>query len=227
VEKVGKYITRFAWALDDQKRAAFSFVIGALVFLLVWRLGRGWETCFLSAWDVAVASYLALLGVVMYDANASMTRGRAAVVDRADLYLLVALVLVTLLGTIGVGAILTAVGHRSTPETRLLVGLSVVAVICSWLLLHTAFAQHYARLYYDETEETGGWRGGLDFPATPDPAYMDFVYLSFTIALTYAVSDVDITHAAHRRLALSHSVISFFFYSMALGVVLNAVITSQ
>jgi uncharacterized membrane protein len=227
VGTAGKYINRFAWELDDQKRAALCFIIGVLVFLLGWRLGRGWESCFLLAWDVAVASYLALLGVVIHSANASMTRGRAAVVDRADLYLLIALVLVTLLGTVGVGAILTAVGHRSTPETRLLVGLSVVAVVCSWLLLHTAFAQHYARLYYDETEETGIWRGGVDFPATPDPTYMDFLYLSFTIGLTYAVSDVNITHAAPRRLALSHSVISFFFYSMALGVVLNAVVTSR
>jgi len=107
------------------------------------------------------------------------------------------------------------------------VGLSVVAVVCSWLLLHTAFAQHYARLYYDQSEETGGWRGGVDFPKTPDPAYIDFLYLSFSVGLTYAVSDVNITHSAHRRLVFSHSIVAFFFYSMALGVVLNAVVTSQ
>ena len=225
--RLGAYINRFAWALDDQKRAALCFIIGWLVFLLGWRSDYDREVSFLAGWNVAVASYLALLGLVVYTASPAKTRDRAGSVDRADLYLLAALVLVLLLGTLGVGVILTAVGHRSTPDSRLLVGLSVGAVVFSWLLLHTAFALHYARLYYDWAEELGDWRKGIIFPGTADPAYMDFLYLSFTVGLTYAVSDVNITDPKPRRLILSQSVIAFFFYSMALGVVLNAVVTSQ
>jgi uncharacterized membrane protein len=227
VGRVGVYIHELAWALNDQKRATLCFGVGLLIFLIGWQSGYGVEKFFLLAWDVAVSAYLALLAVVVFSATSAKTRTRAGFIDRAELYLLAALVLVIILGVMGVGVILTAVGQRSTPETRILVGLSVAAVVFSWLLLHTAFAQQYARLYYDDTADTGGWRGGVDFPGTPDPAYIDFLYLSFTVGLTYAVSDVNITHSAHRRLVLYHSVLSFFFYSMALGVVLNSVVTSQ
>jgi hypothetical protein len=88
-----------AWALNDQKRAALCFIVGLLLFSLGWLRGYGWEASFLAAWDVAVASYLALLGVVVFTATPPKTRARAGLVDRADLYLLAALILViTLVG---------------------------------------------------------------------------------------------------------------------------------
>jgi len=52
------------------------------------------------------------------------------------------------------------------------------------------------------------------------------MYISFTVGLTYAISDVDVTSATQRRWVLMHSVISFFFYTTILGVVLNAIMTS-
>jgi uncharacterized membrane protein len=226
VKQIRGYATRLVWALDDSRRAMLCFAIGMSIFWLGRHNGWGWEIPFLSAWNVAVAAYLALLGVIVFTARSSETRERAASVNRAELSLLVVLVLVIILGVLGVGDILTAVGERPSPETRLLVALSVIAVVLSWLLLHTAFAQHYARLYYDVTDASAGARRGFIFPDTPDPAYEDFIYLAFTIGLTYATSDVSITHAAQRRAVFSHSLISFFFYSTALGVVLNAVVTS-
>jgi uncharacterized membrane protein len=104
-------------------------------------------------------------------------------------------------------------------------------VILSWLLLHTAYGQHYARLYYEDTDRygrpfPGGWRRGFTFPETPEPTYEDFLYVSFAIGLTYAMSDVNVTNETQRRTVLIHSIISFFFYSTVLGVVLNAIVTS-
>ncbi|HET6420974.1 MAG TPA: DUF1345 domain-containing protein [Geobacteraceae bacterium] len=104
-------------------------------------------------------------------------------------------------------------------------------VVLSWVLLHTAFGQQYARIYYDESDEQGrpfpgGKRGGFSFPGTDSPDYLDSLYVAFTIGLTYATSDVNITSNNLRRLVLIHSVISFFFYSTVLGVVLNAIVTS-
>jgi uncharacterized membrane protein len=112
-----------------------------------------------------------------------------------------------------------------------LLSLSVLSVVLSWFLLHAAFGQQYARLYYDDFDEQGrpfpgGMHGGLTFPGTDLPNYLDFLYVAFTVGLTYAMSDVNVTSGRLRRLVLFHSVISFFFYSMVLGVVLNAVVTS-
>jgi len=65
----------------------------------------------------------------------------------------------------------------------------------------------------------------LTFPGTDLPNYLDFIYVSFTVGLTYAMSDVNVTSDRLRRLVLIHSVVSFFFYSTVLGVVMNAFIT--
>jgi uncharacterized membrane protein len=129
------------------------------------------------------------------------------------------------------GVILTAVGQRTAVHARVYVALSVLAVIVSWLLLHTAYGQYYARLYYDDTDRygqpfPGGLRRGFAFPETPEPTYEDFLYVSFAIGLTYAMSDVNVSNETQRRTVLIHSIISFFFYSTVLGVVLNAIVTS-
>jgi uncharacterized membrane protein len=130
-----------------------------------------------------------------------------------------------------VGVSLTAVGQRTALHARVFVGLSVLAVIVSWLLLHTAYGQHYARLYYEDADSQGrpfpgGLRRGFAFPETPEPTYEDFLCVSFAIGLTYAMSDVNVTNKIQRRTVLIHSIISFFFYSTVLGVVLNAIVTS-
>ena len=99
------------------------------------------------------------------------------------------------------------------------------------LLLHTAFGVHYARLYYEAKDRHGhpfkeGRRSGFRFPGTETPAYVDFLYVSFTVALTYSMSDVDVGNRMMRRTVLIHSIVSFFFYSTVLAGVVNAILTS-
>jgi len=53
------------------------------------------------------------------------------------------------------------------------------------------------------------------------------MYISFTVGLTYSVSDVNVTSGTQRRMVLIRAVVSFFFYSMILGVVPNAIVTSS
>ncbi len=58
------------------------------------------------------------------------------------------------------------------------------------------------------------------------PSYLDFMYISFTVGLTCAISDVNVISAIRGRWVPVHSLISFFFYTTILGVVLNAIVTS-
>ena len=223
---------RFIWNLNDARRAFYCFLLGLAVNAMgKWWLHWGWEVPFLSGWVVALSAYLVLMYIVIFTTNAPKTRERVSQVDPTQLLLLIVLTLVTLLGTISVGIILTAVGQRTVFHFRVLLTLSVIAVILSWLLLHTAYGQHYARLYYEDTDRDGrpfpeGLRRGFVFPGTPEPTYLDFQYISFTVGLTYAMSDVNVTNEVQRRVVLIHSIISFFFYSTVLGVVLNAVVSS-
>jgi uncharacterized membrane protein len=221
----------FAWELHDRVRAVLSLALGMVWGVISWKwLGFHWKVASLSGWIAALATYLFLLGIVIYHADPSMTKQRVSRDEPNRVFLLIVLVLVALLGNISVGIILTSVGSAHPAHARLLVGLSVLAVV-SWFLLHTAVGQHYARLYYEDADAQGrpfpdGMRQGFVFPGEDPPNYLDFMYISFTVGLTYAMSDVDITSAAQRRMVLLHSVVSFFFYSTILGVVLNAIVTS-
>ena len=162
------------WNLDDTRRAIICLPLGLVTYAIGWQFQWGWEVSFLCGWIVVLTPYLVLLGIVIFTANAARTRERISKVDPTQWLLLIVLTLAALLGIMSVGIIMTSVGHRSAFHIRILMTLSVIAVILSWFLLHTAFGQHYARLYYDETDRKGrpfpqGMRRGFEFPGTADP----------------------------------------------------------
>jgi uncharacterized membrane protein len=225
-------VFHFAWELHDRWRAALCIALGVVMGFIGWEwLGMHAKVAFLAGWILALTIYMVLLGIVIFQADGPMTRQRVSRDEPNRVALLIVLVLVALLGNISVGVILTAVGNEHPAHARLLVALSILAVVLSWFLLHTAVGQHYARLYYEDADAQGnpfpeGMRQGFKIPGSDLPAYLDFMYISFTVGLTYAMSDVNVTSPAQRRIVLLHSVVSFFFYSTVLGVVLNAIVTS-
>jgi uncharacterized membrane protein len=97
--------------------------------------------------------------------------------------------------------------------------LAVVTIVLSWVLVHTAFALHYAHDFY-----RGKKPGGLQFPsgdAHADADYWDFVYFSFVIGMTAQVSDVGITDKIIRRTATVHGIVSFVFNTALLALMVN------
>lgn len=63
-------------------------------------------------------------------------------------------------------------------------------IALSWTSLHTLYALHYARQFYTRSEAAEDLKfGGLAFPGTPNPAFGDFFYFSFTIGATSQTSD--------------------------------------
>ena len=92
-------------------------------------------------------------------------------------------------------------------------GLAAAAIVLSWLLLHTAFAQIYAREYASE--------GGLDFPSCADPQLTEFLYFATTIGTSFAVSDVAVTTRAMRRRVVMHSLVSFFFNAALIAIAID------
>jgi len=160
-----------------------------------------------------------------------MTRDRVSQDEPNQKALMVSIILLSIIATGTVGQVLTAVGKHPQGQARILLILSVVAVLLSWAVLHTVFGVHYARLYYEAKDTHGrpfkeGRRSGFHFTGTETPNYIDFLYVSFTVALTYSMSDVVVENPLLRRIVLIHSLISFFFYSTVLTGVLNAILTS-
>jgi uncharacterized membrane protein len=134
--------------------------------------------------------------------------------------------LITIAACISVVAI-GLISQGKEQENRLLflhLGIAIATIVSSWLLVHTIFAQHYAHIYYQAERSLSECKAdGLDFPGEIEPDYGDFLYFSFMIGMTSQVADVDITSRQIRRLSLIHGILSFFFNTTILAMMINIV----
>jgi uncharacterized membrane protein len=95
--------------------------------------------------------------------------------------------------------------------------LGVLVVILSWALVNTVFALKYARLYY------AGGDGGIDFGQREPPAYSDFAYVAFTVGMSFAAPDTQLTDTSIRKVALGHALLSYLFGTVVIAVAVNLV----
>jgi len=106
--------------------------------------------------------------------------------------------------------------HRMLPHFV----FAASTVLGSWLLLPMLFGLTYASEYYKRDQDRG-----LAFPDSEpgfEPDHTDFLYFSFTIAVTAQTSDVGVTTRAMRRLVLLQSILSFVFNTTILAFTVNA-----
>ena len=105
--------------------------------------------------------------------------------------------------------------------------LILYTIVLSWAFMHSVFALHYAHDYYFDGElpaaDPGQRSERLLFPGQQAPTYGDFLYFSFTIGMTFQVSDVQIADAAIRRIVLLHGIVGFFYTTGILALTINLV----
>ncbi|ANI88962.1 hypothetical protein A9P82_06435 [Arachidicoccus ginsenosidimutans] len=100
----------------------------------------------------------------------------------------------------------------------------IICMILSWCLIHTIFTLRYANLYYAiDKENNSSEKGGLDFPGKEKPDFIDFAYFSFTIGMTFQVSDIEISGKHIRRFALLHGLFSFAFNALIIALSVNII----
>lgn len=93
-----------------------------------------------------------------------------------------------------------------------------------WLQLHNSFAMLYAKLYYDLNSQPaarGGDPQGFIFAGSDEPVFSDFLYVSYAVGLTYAMSDTNLEDSKVRRIVLLHSLASFLFLSIVLNELIH------
>ena len=198
-----------------------SLLLGALAGTLVFTLltsARPTASNFLIGWLAGIAIYLVLAWYRMLTATADDMRHRAASLDSSDWLLLMLASAATLASMGGIAVELHGLKDAAQGGAWLHAAFACVTILMSWLFLHTLFTVHYAHRYYAGPK--GG--GGLKFPDNPpEPDFWDFLYFSFTIGVAAQTADVSISSASIRRLALLHSVLSFFFNTTILALAVN------
>lgn len=179
------------------------------------------ETPWLAAWVVYALVYLALVGHMMWHADAQHTRRRAQRNDPGAAALAVVVTVATLASLFAVAlAVDTARSlHGALRAAHL--GLATLSLACGWLLIQTAFTLHYARLYWRPPPGGDAPARGLSFPGTPEPDYLDFLYYAAVIGMTSQVSDVAVGGRHLRRVTLIHGMLSFAFNLVVLAIAVN------
>jgi uncharacterized membrane protein len=211
--------------LEARHRLLLSIGSAAIVFSLL-PSSMLLPTRILVTWNFGILFLLSLIGVLVSVTTPQQMRDRAQNQDEKPSSILV---FVIAAASASFFAIIFILGNaKGVPPAiaSLHVGLSVIAILCSWLLTHTVFAIHYAHKYYskdDDPESPSSEAAGLDFPDEDRPDYWDFIYFSLVIGMTSQVSDVAISSRSLRRTALVHGVLSFIFNTAILALSMNII----
>jgi len=198
-------------------RLAAMFAIGLAVALGVGTFGA-WAYAPALGWAAASLTYLIWVWSVIgrLDATGTAAHARAHGEDPGRVATDV-LVLVATMGSFGgVALILLEASSAQGGLKAAIIALALGSVTLSWLLVHTLFTLRYATIYFRETE-------GVDFNEKKPPRYLDFAYLSFTIGMTFQVSDTDLTTDSIRYTALRQALLSYVLGAIVLATVINLV----
>lgn len=186
-------------------------VVAPVSFLYAWILFS--VTVLLFAWTTIFSNDPATVGAV------------ASEQDNTPLVTFLFIVIAAFISLFAIIALLQGLPHYNKRGLSLHILLSVVAVVCSWLLIHTLFTLRYAHLYYtyptraDKVQEQPC--GGLNFPGDEPPDLLDFAYFSFVLGMAFQVSDVSVSNKRLRRLVMVHGLLSFVYNTVIVAFSIN------
>lgn len=190
-------------------RLAVGLVVGTGVGILPrWDSGVGGA---LAAWAAAAVIYCGWTLAVLLPMDADRTAAHATREEPTRVGEHVVVATAGLASLVGVGVVLLDRAHAQT------VGSSLVAVVASWLTVHTSAMARYARLYYTPPV------GGVDFHQSDPPRYSDFAYMAFTVGMSFAISDTDLASSRMRREALLHALQAYVFGTVIVALLVNLV----
>lgn len=211
-------LRRFWHQVRVRPRLVSSILTGLLMFPIL-PASLLASTRALIAWDTGAWLYLAMAWIMMSRATMAHMRERARQQDDgapAVLFLTVAAALASL-----AAIVVELSGLKDMTVLSQGSHLAIVAAtfLASWLLVHSAFALHYAHAYYISVAgETGT---PLEFPGRDAPVYLDFLYFAVVIGMTSQTADVAIANTRMRRLVMAQGLISFVFNTTLLALTIN------
>jgi len=205
--------------LFAHRRLIACVVVGCIVGV-AWPGVESLVSRALLGWNVVVWLYLVV--VVFALVRAEEGHYKRVALEQAESAAAVLAIVVGAAVVSLVAVVFELIAAKAAGPHRMLPHLvfGALTVLGSWLLLPTLFGLTYASEYYGPEPDRG-----LAFPDSEpgfEPDHTDFLYFSFTIAVTAQTSDVGITTRAMRRLVLFQSILSFVFNTTILAFSVNA-----
>ena len=212
---------RILWSRPHLSLSAVLGLIATLCLPETLRL----FTRLLIGWDLGIIIYFLLVFDQINQASHHEIRRRARELDEGKYIILF---LTVLAGCASFGAVTSELSnlHSSFGRDKIvIIGLTALTVILSWFLMNLSFSLHYAREFYGSSDKASNQedtpKGGLRFPGTPEPQYLDFLYFAFVIGVSFQTGDIETRSAHMRGIALIQGILSFFFNAFVLALMVN------
>jgi len=214
----------FRGNIFHRMRPIHRISVGAILALAAYFVSRELNMSYLLQamliWDAFSVAYLFCCAVILFTKPVQQIKQAAVKEDGSDIFVAAMVIISAFVSMAAVGLLLIS---KKTDNQALFLPVTILGMLLSWIMVHTVFTFHYAHRYYDATGRRSPRGGGLDFPGTEEPDYLDFVYFSFVIGCTFQVSDVAISSRIIRRLALLHGLLSFMLNTFVLALTINLI----
>lgn len=182
--------------------------VGGLAYTLVGSDNDDSQALFLSLWVTVAVLYLVIGGAIARRRRQPGAPGPEPRMGRRLSFFVSAAASLT-----GLGAALDVLFDPGDNDlSGLVTGLGVLTMVSAWMLLHIGYARFYAT-----------WPDDFDFPGGGPLGLVDYLYFSFTVAVSFAASDVSVRTRPLRWHVLVHSVISFFYNAIVLAVAVGVI----
>lgn len=209
--------------LNAFRKLLLSFIVALLIYFLTSGRVENAILHLLLSWDSFCLVFLSLDWFTFFTTQPQQIRTEARKQDEGRIAVFIIALVATLAALLAVILLLLnkKEGYR---EVSFPLVTAFGGMMLSWALVHTVFAVRYAHIFYaDHKADKEKHAGGLDFPGEGHPDFIDFVYFSFIIGMTFQVSDVSVSSRKLRRLVLLHSLLAFAFNTVIVALTINVI----
>ncbi len=167
-------------------------------------------------WDVLAVTFMAWTWAVIWPYDPAQTASHAEYEEPGRQTVFALILFGALASLVGVGVLLA----KARPDNFGFIApaVAVASVVISWFAVHTLYALTYAKIYFKEKPV-----GGIDFNTEHPPRYSDFAYVAYTVGMSFAISDTNLTSSRMRATALVHGLLSYLFGSVIVASVVNLI----
>ena len=203
------------WIHGPAVRVLGGAVVGLIATGVAAAIGFGWFSL-LIGWDALAVTFMVWTWAVVWPFDAAQTASHAEHEEPGRRTVFVLILVGALASLVGVGLLLA----KELPDNfeAIAPAVSVISVVISWFAVHTLYALTYAKIYFDEKPV-----GGIDFNTDHPPRYSDFAYVAYTVGMSFAISDTNLTSSRMRATALKHGLLSYLFGSVIVASVVNLI----
>jgi uncharacterized membrane protein len=205
------------------QRILLSVIVAFIVFWLTRKSDFSPLLCNMIIWDAFAISFITFCMIVLLTRTVSQIREYARKEDGSRVFVFFMIVLFSLVSMV---MVLQLIISKDKPDSEqgIILPVAIAGMLFSWIMVHITFAFHYAHRYYDDDEtDAQKHAAGLEFPNEKKPDYIDFLYFSFVIGMTFQVSDVQVSSRSIRRIVLAHGLVSFILNTFVVALTINII----